>query len=660
VILAASYSTGMGGAERLLIDCLGGLDSERALACPEGPLAEAARSAGLRVWPLRGRSLRFRSTPVTAVLDLAGHALELRRLCRDLEPELVIAWSMRSLLAARLARLSVPLVFQANDLLPGRGLAKLVRAAAERATLTVTTSEAIARDLDPRGRLDGHLRVVHPGVDVSAFETATEPTRPPVVLVVGALVAWKRPDLALEAFALLRRRRGEVRLRFLGAPLEGDERFSDTLVARAREPDLAGTVEFAGSVDDVPAELARASCLLHCADREPFGMAVLEALAAGRPVVAPSAGGVTEIVDRSCGVLYPPGDPRGAADALERLLGDPALAGRLGAAGRVRARERFDGEAARRSWARSVAAVARPRRMGERVDARVAVVTVTHNSAGPLPALLDSVARHLPGTRTVVVDCASTDQTLTVAQRSGGAEVIALDDNAGFGRGCNRGLLAVREPVTLLLNPDVELLDDSLLGLVSEVLREDRAERLLAPLVLNPDGSRQDTVHPRPASALDVVRSVVSPSVVPLVALAPWRATRPRRVGWAVGCALLARTDTLHRLGPFDERLFLYGEDLDLGLRAAGAGIETWFWPSARVLHHRAHASRAAFDGEPYERLAQARRQVVARRLGARRARLDDATQAVTFGSRVAVKRLLGRPSERERRQLQALRRARR
>jgi N-acetylglucosaminyl-diphospho-decaprenol L-rhamnosyltransferase len=131
-------------------------------------------------------------------------------------------------------------------------------------------------------------------------------------------------------------------------------------------------------------------------------------------------------------------------------------------------------------------------------------------------------------------------------------------------------------------------------------------------------------------------------------------------VGWAVGCALVARTETLRRLGPFDERIFLYGEDLELGLRAAEAAVQTWFWPAARVLHHRAHASAAVFGGEPFELLASARDEVVSQRLGARRAKIDRGAQALTFASRLFLKRALGRPAGRERRQLEALRRARR
>jgi N-acetylglucosaminyl-diphospho-decaprenol L-rhamnosyltransferase len=297
------------------------------------------------------------------------------------------------------------------------------------------------------------------------------------------------------------------------------------------------------------------------------------------------------------------------------------------------------------------------------VPSTLALVTVTRNSAAELGALLGSAERHLPGVRVVVVDCASSDETLAVAGRHPSAVTVALPENVGFGRGCNRGLAEVGEPVTVLVNPDVELLDDSLLALAVEASRTDRPERLLAPLVLSADGSRQDTVHPRPGSAADLARAVLSPTITPGrlgVSLAPWRARRSRPVGWAVGCALAARTDTLRRLGPFDELIFLFSEDLDLGLRAWQQGIETWFWPQARVIHHRAHSTRREFGGEPFELQARARHDVVAMRLGAARAHLDDAAQAATFVSRIAVKRALRRPADREARQLAALARVRR
>ena len=104
----------------------------------------------------------------------------------------------------------------------------------------------------------------------------------------------------------------------------------------------------------------------------------------------------------------------------------------------------------------------------------------------------------------------------------------------------------------------------------------------------------------------------------------------PQGVGWALGCCLAARTETLRALGPFDEDVFLYAEDLDLGLRAAGTGIETWLWPEAQVLHHGAHSTASALGGEPYDLLARRRFEAVAKLRGRRAAVRDARVLALT------------------------------
>ena len=681
VVLFVSYAGLLGGAERLLLDFATAVDQaalarpegapvRAALACPEGPLARAARAQNIKVFGLRSRELALRRRlrdRVLAAAGLAGHAFELERLARSLDPELVVAWGMRSAIAWRiLRRHSRPVAFQQNDFVPGPLIGRLVRWAASAAELITVPSHAVAEDLDRSGRLGDRLRVIHPGVDVARLAADEKPVQPPEVLVLGALTAWKRPDIALDACALARLRRRDLRLRVLGAPLDGSgTELVERLRERARRPELLGAVEFVGEVEDPRPALAHASCLLHCAPREPFGIAVLEALAAGRPAIVPAAGGPAEVVDRSCGILYPPGDPVAAAQSILDVLADPGQAARMGAAGRARAGRCFDKTAAQAAYAGAVGALLGRRsrrgaagRPGPAAPAELSVVTVTHNSATHLPALLRSLSRHIPGSRVIVVDCCSSDDSVAVARSCGAVSVLALDANLGFGAACNRGVAEVLSPVAALLNPDVELVDDSLLALAAEAMRRDRPERLLAPLVLDPDGTRQDSVYPAPTSPADLLRSLVPPVFLPGplgVGSAPWRARVPRPVGWAVGCALLARTATLRRLGPFDERFFMFGEDLELGLRAVGAGVETWFWPEARIIHARSHSTRVAYGGEPFERLARARHVAVERRLGARRAAIDDAAQALTFSSRAALKRVVGRPWGRERRQLAAL-----
>ncbi len=474
--------------------------------------------------------------------------------------------------------------------------------------------------------------------------------------MLGALTGWKRPELALEVVARVRESLPAARLRYAGGPLPGaGDDVVASLRARAAALGIADAVEFAGPVDDVPGALARASCLLHCAEREPFGIAIAEALAAGRPAIVPDAAGPAEIVDAGCGHRYPPGDAGAAAARVLATLADPAVAASLGAAGRARAAERFEAGAQR---ARYAAALGRLRASPAAAPApELAVLTVTHNSAADLAALVRSLDRHLPGVELVVADCASGDSSPMIAAGRPNTTVLELP-NVGFGRACNAGLAAVRAPVTALLNPDTELLDDSLRALAAQALSPGPA-RLLAPLVLNPDGSRQDTVHPAPLSPAELARALVPPAALPGrlgVPLAPWRSRRPRRVGWAVGCAVLARTATLRALGPFDPRIFLLGEDMELGLRAARQGVETWLWPTARVLHHGGHSIEAAHGGEPFELRARARHAALELARGRATALADDAVQALTFASRAALKGLLGQGGERERRQLAALR----
>jgi N-acetylglucosaminyl-diphospho-decaprenol L-rhamnosyltransferase len=241
----------------------------------------------------------------------------------------------------------------------------------------------------------------------------------------------------------------------------------------------------------------------------------------------------------------------------------------------------------------------------------------------------------------IVVDNASSDPSREVAERAG-AELIALDHNHGFGQAANIGVSVVHEPVTVLVNPDVELVDDSL----AAVAERARPGELYAPLLLNRDGTRQDSAHPRPASAATALHAVLPGQLLPpplRQAVQPWRSGQRRRVAWATAACLVARTETLAALGPFDESIFLYAEDLDLGLRCP-----TWFEPTARVVHSGAHSSLTEFGGENYELLAKQRRKVVRRRLGGVQAFVDDGIELLTFADRALLRRLSGRSAERE------------
>ena len=158
--------------------------------------------------------------------------------------------------------------------------------------------------------------------------------------MVGRFAPPKRHDLVLRAFADVHERFPGSELWFVG---DGDDRPAAERLAA--ELGVQGATRFLGVREDVPDLLAQAACVVLASDYEGCPLSVIEAMAAGVPVVATSVGGVPEVVrDGVTGILAEPGRPDGLARGLAELLGDEARAVELGRAGRELARERFSRE----------------------------------------------------------------------------------------------------------------------------------------------------------------------------------------------------------------------------------------------------------------------------------------------------------------------------
>ena len=257
----------------------------------------------------------------------------------------------------------------------------------------------------------------------------------------------------------------------------------------------------------------------------------------------------------------------------------------------------------------------------------------------------------------MVVDTGSDDGGAELAA-AWGADVLELRDNPGFGAASNAGLELARHDVSVLLNPDCELLDGSLAALATIARAYPGA--LHAPRLLNGDGSVQRSAHPLPGTVGAVVGAVLHPPLLPRALrdrLEPDRAERSRTVGWAIAACLAGATAALRRLGPFDPAAHLFAEDMDLCLRARAAGLPTVLHPALRIRHAGGHATLR--DGEPFDVLAARRRAVVGAARGRGALALDDAAQALTFASRAAGHALLGGDARRPALQLAALARAR-
>jgi glycosyltransferase involved in cell wall biosynthesis len=207
-------------------------------------------------------------------------------------------------------------------------------------------SPAVAQRLADAG-VGARVTVVRSAVDPLALTPidSREATRAklgaaadrPVLLVSAALVRRKGVDVLLQALAVL----GERGIRPL-LWIAGDGAERHALEVQAVEAGLAAQVRFLGRRSDVADLLAACDVFVLPSRREGLGVAALEAMAAGRPVVASAVGGLQDVVvDGRTGLLVRPEDAAALAEAIARLMQDEELRRRLGSAGPQRVREGF-------------------------------------------------------------------------------------------------------------------------------------------------------------------------------------------------------------------------------------------------------------------------------------------------------------------------------
>jgi N-acetyl-alpha-D-glucosaminyl L-malate synthase BshA len=178
------------------------------------------------------------------------------------------------------------------------------------------------------------IEVIPDFVDTSRFAPAKRRTR--TIVHVSNFRAVKRTADAVKAFYLARKK-CEATLLLVGAGPE-----LESVRELAKKLGVAKDVRFAGEEPDIHRRLRGAACLLSTSEFEGFGMAPLEAMACGVPVVTTDSGGVTEVVSESCARIAPVGDVEALAAHVVEIVVDPSLGRAMGAAGRRRAEESFD------------------------------------------------------------------------------------------------------------------------------------------------------------------------------------------------------------------------------------------------------------------------------------------------------------------------------
>lgn len=230
----------------------------------------------------------------------------------------------------------------------------------------------------------------------------------------------------------------------------------------------------------------------------------------------------------------------------------------------------------------------------------LAVVTVTYSPGPHLDRFLASLSLATDRPVTVVMaDNGSTDGAPEEAEkRYPNVTLLRTGGNLGYGSAVNRAAAQLSDAECpeffVVANPDVQWGPHSI-DLLLEAARRWPHAGALGPLIRDPDGS----VYPSARHQPSLIRGGMHAVVGPFWKSNPWTAAyrqdrqepSEREVGWLSGSCLLLRREAFEAINGFDERYFMYMEDVDLGDRLAQGGWQNVYVPAAEILHDKGHST---------------------------------------------------------------------
>jgi glycosyltransferase involved in cell wall biosynthesis len=381
-ILLIDQSGKLGGAELCLLD-LAAFSSHNSavLLLQDGPFAESLRSRNISVYlarlPERAARVGKAATIVGYLRAIPAMSLVIYRglaIAKDFD--LLYANTAKALVVAAVLGflLRKKLCFHLHDILSAEHFSPINRwlivTLANRAKVVVTNSAATAESFQKNGGKEQLVRIIPNGFETSQFRLP-EPRRKvaydvpegvPLVGIFGRITRWKGQDVLIRALTELPGVHGVI----VGEALftAEDRNFGRGLRNLATELGVADRIHFLGFRRDIVALLHAVDVVVHCSTSpEPFGRVIVEAMLAGRPVVAANAGGAREIVtDAKTGLLVEPGNPHALAEAIYKLLATPKLALALGESAKIDAEQRFGLDQVLEQWSQCINELTAPQR----------------------------------------------------------------------------------------------------------------------------------------------------------------------------------------------------------------------------------------------------------------------------------------------------------
>lgn len=228
----------------------------------------------------------------------------------------------------------------------------------------------------------------------------------------------------------------------------------------------------------------------------------------------------------------------------------------------------------------------------------LSLVIVNYNTGSLLKECLQSIKEttkdfEKPQMEVVVVDNASTDNSLRLAKRINGVVFVQNNENSGFAKAANQGIRRTTGSHILLLNPDSEVKPNAINSLVEFAEKTPNAG-IVGARLLNPNGVVQASVFHFP-SIWRAVREFWLGQEGAYSKYTP-EGDSPMMVDAVVGAAFLITPEAHKRVGLLNEKYFMYFEDLDYCRRVWKGGLKVYYLPSAEVVHHHGVSGKGISD----------------------------------------------------------------
>lgn len=225
---------------------------------------------------------------------------------------------------------------------------------------------------------------------------------------------------------------------------------------------------------------------------------------------------------------------------------------------------------------------------------KLSIIIVTWNTASTTIKCIQSIKKHLVGFNyeIIVVDNASTDDTVSKLNKESGVVVVKNKSNIGFGIGNNIGARIAKGEFLLFLNSDMEIIDDKLIEMLKYISTNSDIG-IIAPKFLNIELTEQGSVFP-PQSLYNAFKEFwlgqrAYSKYVP-------QSNQPIEVFSVSGGAIMIKRSLFEKAGCWDKRYFMYFEDLELCRQIRKLGFKIFYYPECRVVHRHGISGKLLSD----------------------------------------------------------------